>query len=103
MLAPALRWHLDIGALEQFQQGLLHTLSADIACDGGVVAFSGNFVDFIDEDNAAFGRIDVEVRGLQEPGKDTFHVFSDVAGLGEHCRIGDAERDVQHPRDGLGQ
>ena len=89
--------------LEQLQQRLLHPLSAHVARDAGVVALARNLVDFVDEHDASLSGLDVVVCGLQQARKHAFHVFPDVASLGQHRGVGDAKGDVEHAGDGLGQ
>ena len=100
MLATALRRHVDHRSLEQFQQSLLHTLTANVAGNGGVVALAGNLVDFIDEDNAALGSLHIVVGHLQQTAQDALHVLAHIAGLGEHRRIDNGERHVEQLRNG---
>ena len=53
VLASALGGHIDDGAFEQLEHALLYTFAADVARDGGVVAFAGDLVNFVDEDDTA--------------------------------------------------
>ncbi len=103
VLASALRRHGCDGSFEDLQQGLLHTFAGDIPGDGGVLALARNLVDFVDVDDALFGLFDVVVRRLNELEEDVLHVLTHVAGLGERGGIGNGERNVQPPRQGLGE
>ena len=103
MLAPSLRWNLDVCSFEQLQESLLNAFAADVPCDGRIVTFAGNLVDFIDEDNASFGRLNIEIGGLKQPRQDAFHIFPYVASLREHGCIGDAKWDIEHAGDGFCQ
>ena len=49
------------------------------------------------------GTLDVEVGGLDQLEEDVLDVLADVAGLGERRRVGDRERDVEDPRQRLGE
>ena len=103
MLASTLGRHVDDGAFEQFQHCLLHAFARNVAGDAVVVALAGDFVDFVDEDDAALGGGHVVVGGLQQLDEDVLHVFAYVTRLGEHGGIGDGERHVEHLGDGAGQ
>lgn len=66
VLASALWWDIDDGAFEKFEEALLYALSADIACDGGIVSLTGDLIDFVDEDDTSFGAFDIEIGLLEE-------------------------------------
>ena len=57
---------IGLTSFEQFEECLLHTLSAYISSDGRVVAFSCNLVYFINEDDAPFSLDGVVVSFLEE-------------------------------------
>ena len=53
----------------------------------GLVAFAGDLVDFVDEDDAALCASHIVVGHLQQTAEDAFHVFADVtvaSGRGAH-------------------
>ena len=100
MLAPALRRHVDHGAFEQFEHGLLHAFARDVAGDGGVVAFAGYLVYLVDEDDASLGIFHIVVGSLQESHKHILDIVAHIAGLGEGGGIGYAERHVEYAGDG---
>ncbi len=95
----------DVGdrALEDLEQGLLDALARNVTGDRGVVRLAGDLVDLVDVDDPALGPGDVEVGRLDEPQEDVLDVLTDVAGLGQRGRIGDAERDVEDAGEGLGE
>jgi hypothetical protein len=101
MLAPALRRHRGNRSLEDLEQRLLDALPGDVARDGRVVRLARDLVDLVDVDDPGLGLLDVEVGGLDELEEDVFDVLADVARLGQGCRVGDRERDVQDPRERL--
>ena len=103
MLTPALRRDIDHRALEQLEQSLLHTLSAHVAGDAGIVALAGNFIYLIDKHDAAFSRLYVVVGHLEQAAQNALHVLAHVAGLGKHRGVDDGERHVEQPGDGAGQ
>ena len=103
VLAAALGRHVRHRALEDLQERLLHALAGDVAGDRGVLGLAGDLVDLVDVDDAPLGPLHVVVRGLEEPQDDVLHVLADVAGLGEARGVGDGERHVQDPGEGLGQ
>ncbi len=101
VLATALRWHRGRRTLEDLQQGLLHTLTGDVAGDRRVLALAGDLVDLVDVDDARLGLLHVVVGGLDELEEDVLDVLPDVAGFGERRCVGDGERHVQHPSERL--
>ena len=103
MLAAPLGRHVGQGAFQQFQQGLLHPFSGDIAGDRGIFALAGDLVDLIDINNAALGLLHIHVGFLQQPQQDVLHVFADVARLGQGGGIGHGEGHIQHLGQGLGE
>ena len=103
VLAPALGRHRGDRALEDLQQRLLDALARDVARDRRVVRLARDLVDLVDVDDPGLGLLDVEVGGLDQLQQDVLYVLADVAGLGERCRVGDRERDVQDPRERLRQ
>ncbi len=44
VLAAPLLWHIDSGALQHLEQGLLHALATDIPCDADVVVLDHDLV-----------------------------------------------------------
>ena len=103
VLAPALRRHRRLGALEDLQQRLLHALARDVPGDRRVLALAGDLVDLVDVDDPRLGPLDVEVGGLDQLEQDVLDVLADVAGLGEGGGVGDGERHVEQPGERLGE
>ncbi len=101
VLAPALRRHRGGRALEDLQQRLLDALAGDVARDRRVLGLAGDLVDLVDVDDPGLGLLDVVVGRLDQLEEDVLDVLADVAGLGERGRVGDRERDVEDPRQGL--
>ena len=98
MLAAALRRHVGDGAFEHLEEGLLHAFAGDVAGDRDVVRGLADLVDFVDVDDAALGRFEVEVGGVQQLEQDVLDVFADVAGFGQRGGVADGEGNVQHAR-----
>ena len=103
VLASALGGHVDDGAFEQFEHALLYTFAADVARDGGVVAFAGDLVNFVDEDDTALCASHIVVGHLQQTAEDAFHVFADVTGLREHRGVDNGEGHFEEFGDGARQ
>ena len=61
VLTPPLGRHVGHGALQQFQQRLLHPLARHIAGDRGVLALAGDLVDLIDVDDPPLGLLHIHV------------------------------------------
>jgi len=97
MLASPLRRHVGHGALEHLQQRLLHSLARHVPGDRDVLAGLSNLVDLVDVEHAPLGGLDVEVGRVEQLEKQVFHVFADVARLGEGGRVADRERHVENP------
>ena len=102
VLASALGRHGSRGALEDLEQGLLHTFARHVTRDRRVFALAGDLVDLIDVDDAGLRLLDVVVGGLDQLQQDVLDVFADVAGLGEGGGVGDRKRHVEHAGEGLG-
>ena len=83
VLATALRGDIGHGALEDFQQRLLHAFPADVACDRRVVRLARDLVDLVDVDDAALGAGDIEVRHLEQTEQNVLDVLANIAGLGQ--------------------
>ncbi len=103
MLAPALWRHSRNRAFHNLQKRLLHTLARHVARYGRIVGLAGNLVDLIDIDNAALGAFDIIVGRLKQFQHDVLDILTDIAGLGQRCRIGHGKRHVQNTRQRLRQ
>src|SRR5215469_2888002 len=103
MLAPALRRYRRRRAFEDLQQRLLHALAGDVAGNRRVLALARDFVDLVDVDDPGLCLLDVVVGRLDELEQDVLDVLADVSGLGQRGRVGNGERYVQQPGEGLGQ
>jgi hypothetical protein len=103
VLAPALWWHGGDRALEDLQERLLHAFARHVARDRRVVRLARDLVDLVDVDDPGLRLLDVEVSGLDELQEDVLDVLTDIPRLGECGRVGDRERDVQDPRERLGE
>src|SRR5690606_21912339 len=68
-----------------------------------VLRLAGDLVDLVDVDDPALALGQVEVRGLEQTDQDVLDVFTDVAGLGQRRRVRDRERDLEDPRERLGE
>ena len=66
MLAAALWGYAHFGPFEQLQERLLNAFAAHITRDGRVVAFARDFVHLVDENDAAFGLLNVVIRRLEQ-------------------------------------
>ena len=103
VLAATLGRHVGDGPLEDLEERLLDALARDVPGDRGVVGLARDLVDLVDVDDPALGPGDIEVGRLDQAQQDVLDVLTDVAGLGQRGRVGDAERHVQDPGQGLGQ
>ena len=103
MLAIALRRNVACRSFEDFQQCLLHAFTGDIARDGNVVGLATDLVDLIDVNDPDLGAFHVVIGVLEQSQDDVLNVFSDIAGFGQRCRIGDAKRDIENLGERLGE
>ena len=103
VLAATLRRDVGERPLEDLQQALLDALAGDVARDRRVVRLARDLVDLVDVDDAALRLGDIEVGRLDEPQEDVLDVLADIAGLGERCRVRDAERHVEDACERLGE
>ena len=103
MLTAAVGRHVADSPLNDFQQCLLNALAADIAGDGGVLAFAGDLVDLVHIDDADFGLGDVEICRLDQLEQDILHVLAHVASLSQGGGVGNSKRHVEHLGQSLGQ
>ena len=103
MLSATLRRNGGNRTFEDFQQRLLHALAADIARNRRIFALAGDFVDFVDVDDAALCRVNVVIRCLNQAKQDILHVFADVAGFRQARCISNRERHIQDARECLRQ
>ena len=103
VLAAALRRHRGDRPFEDLQERLLDALAGHVARDRRVVRLARDLVDLVDVDDPGLGLLDVEVGRLDQLQQDVLDVLTDVAGLGERGRVGDRERDVEDPRERLGE
>ena len=100
MLAPTLGRHIHVGALQQFEQSLLHTFATHVAGDGGIVTLTGNLVNLINKDDAPLGCCHVVVSHLQQSSEDALHILAHIACFGKHSSVNDGERHVEHLGNG---
>ena len=68
-----------------------------------VLAGLGDLVDLVDVDDAALGRLDVEVGRVQQLQEQVLDVLADVAGLGQRGGVADGERHVEDLGERPGQ
>jgi hypothetical protein len=81
----------------------VHAFARNIARDGDVLGFAGDFINLINIDYAALRPFDIVIGVLQQPQDDVLDVFAHVAGLGEGGGISDGERHVEHLGQRAGQ
>src|SRR5690606_2401863 len=94
VFSSALRGHQNISSFQKFQQALLNTFSAHIAGNGGIIAFSGNLINFINVNDTSFGSAYIVIAHLQQPGKNAFHVFPHIPRFGKYRSIHNGKRHV---------
>ena len=103
MLAAALRRHIGNSSFEDLQQGLLDTFAGDIAGDGDVFGLAGDFVDFVDVDDADLSPFQIIVCRLIEAEQDIFHVIAHITGFGNGGGVANGKGNIKQSCKGLGQ
>ena len=98
MFAAALGRNAGNRTFNQFQQGLLHAFAGYVAGNRRVVAFTRDFVDFVNIDDTALGFFDIEIAFTQKLGNNLLNVFTDITRLGQRSRVRHDERHVQFAR-----
>ena len=96
VLAAALRRHIAHGALQNFQQRLLHAFSRNVAGDGNVFRFPRDLVNLVDVNDAHLGSFHVVISVLEQAQNDVLDVFADVAGFGQGRGIGNGKGNVEN-------
>src|SRR5690606_10495161 len=66
MLAASLGRYVGSGSFEHLQERLLHPFARHVAGDGDILAGLADLIDLVDVEDAALGRFDVEVGGVQQ-------------------------------------
>ena len=79
---------------------MLHAFAAYVAGNRRIIAFAGDFVNFVDEDNATLGFPDIVVGNLKQTGEKALDVFAYVSCLSEDGCVHDGEGNVEQLRDG---
>jgi len=91
------RGDINHGTFQQFQQALLYTFPGNIAGYGRIVAFPGNFIQFINKNNATFGFFHIVVCGLEQSGKDAFNILAHITGLCKYGGVHYGQGYIEHP------
>ena len=87
MFTTTFWWNTNHSAFENFQECLLHTLTGNIAGNGDVCRFTGNFIDLINVDNTTLRPFKVEVRSMKQSGKYRFNIITNISRFGQRCGI----------------
>ena len=103
MFAAAVGRHIADSAFQNFQQCLLHALSANIAGDGWVLALAGDLINLVHIDNTNFGFGNIKVRSLNQLEQNVLNVLANVTGFGQGGGVRNRKRNVQHFGKRLGQ
>ena len=103
VLTSALGRYVHYRTFEELEQALLYALTADVACDRGVVALACNLVNLIDEYDASLSSLHVIVGYLEQTGEDALDVFAHVTCLGEYRSVYDGEGYLEELGDGACQ
>ena len=99
MLATTLWRNIHHRTLQQFQQTLLHTLSAHVSSNGRIVPLACNLVNLINKHYTTLRSLLVIVGSLQQASKDTLNIFAHIAGLGKHRCIHYSKRNLDKARN----
>ena len=89
-------WHIDNSPFQQLQQCLLYPFSRHVTCDGRVVAFASNLIDFVDKYNAFFSFALVVVGCLKKSSENTLHILSNITCLCQNSSIDYRQGNIEH-------
>ena len=103
MLTASLGGHVHYRAFQQLEQTLLNAFPTHVAGDGGIVALTGNLVDFVDEDDTTLCFRHIVIGHLKQACQQAFDVFAYITGFGQHGSIDDGERHLQQLGNGACQ
>ena len=95
MLAAALRRHIGFRSFQDFQQCLLYAFAGNVSRNGRIFRLPGDFIDFINVNNAPFRSGNIEIRRLDQFEEAVFHVFTDITGFCKTGRIGNRKGNIQ--------
>src|SRR5260370_25977785 len=103
MFAPSLRRNVTATAFQNLEKRLLDAFSGDISSDADIIRLSPDFVDLVDVHDTNLGTFYVIIGILQQSQNDVFDILTDVSSFSQSCRIGDAKRHIENPREGASQ
>lgn len=69
----------------------------------GIVSLTGDFVDFVNENNTPFSLCHIVIGNLEQAGENALDIFADITSFGEYRRIDNGERYVEQFGNGTGQ
>ena len=95
MLTSTLWRNVNRGSFQQFQQSLLHAFATHVARNAWVIALSGNLVNLVNEDDAAFGCRHIIIGHLQQSAKYALNILAHISRLGKHRCVYDGKRHVE--------
>src|SRR5574341_511275 len=102
MFTSALTRNVSDGSFNDLQESLLHTLTTDVTCNGGVIfALSCSLIDLIYVDNASRSTIQVKIGGLNQAKQNVLNILTHIACLSKRSRVGNTKRDVKNSRQRL--
>ena len=64
MLTSPFGWNVYNGSFQQFEKCLLNTFTRNIACNGRIVTFSSNFIQFINKHYSELGFFHIVIGSL---------------------------------------
>ena len=103
VFTPTLWGYGSDGALDQFQQGLLDSLTGDVPGYRRIIRLARYLVYFINIDNTRLGLFHIIIAFLQQLLNDVFYILAHVTGFGQRRCIGNGKRYVQQPGKRFGQ
>src|SRR5690606_36343572 len=87
VLAATLWWYQYFRAFQQFQHSLLHTLTAHVAGDGGVITFTAYLIYFVYINDTTLCGCHIKIASLQQARQDAFHILTYIPCLGKYRSI----------------
>ena len=87
----------NFGFLHELEEVCLHAAAADVA--GGVAGGTGDFIDFVDINDAVLGALDVTIGAADEFANEIFDIAADVTRFGKFGGVAFHEGNADEIRD----
>ena len=103
VFSAALRRYVSHRSLYNFQKSLLYSFSGYVSGNGGIFRFSGNFVNFVNINNAILSTFYIVICCLNDFQQNIFHILAHITGFGQSGCVGNGKRHIQQSCQRLSQ